>query len=95
MTIYVDDAIWPYRGTLYCHMMTDGNISELHDFAMRLGLKRGWFQDKPSGAHYDLSQNKRFQAIRLGAVAVSGRELLLRCSPRMAAILREGKKVQP
>lgn len=87
MTVYVDEAKWPYRGTFYCHMMTDGNLEELHAMAGRLGLKRGWFQNKASGPHYDLSQNKRWQAIRLGAVAVSSREMLRKCSPRMAAIM--------
>lgn len=87
MTIYVDEAVWPYRGTLYCHMMSDGDIQELHDFAAKLGLKRSWFQDKPSGKHYDLSQNKRWQAIRLGAVPVTSREMLRKCSPRLAAIM--------
>lgn len=94
MTIYVDDAVWPYRGTMYCHMMTDGNIEELHTFAQRLGLKRAWFQDKPSGAHYDLSQNKRWQAIRMGAVAVSAHEMLRKCSPRLKAII-DGENEKP
>lgn len=95
MTIYVDEAVWPYRGTMYCHCMTDGDIQELHDFALKLGLKRSWFQNKPSGAHYDLSQNKRWQAIRLGAIAVSSREMLRKCSPRLAAIMDGTNEAKP
>lgn len=87
--IYVDDAAWPYRGTMYCHMMTDGDIQELHDFAAQLGLRRSWFQDKPSGVHYDISKNKRYQAIRLGAVAVTTREMLRLCHPRYSERVKE------
>lgn len=91
MTIYVDEAVWPYRGTLYCHMMTDGPIQELHNFAARLDLKRSWFQNKPGHPHYDLSKNKRQQAIRLGAQAVSGVEMVRRCCP----LVRLTKESEP
>lgn len=77
--ICVDEAIWPYRGSLYCHMMTDGELQELHDFAARLGLRRSWFQNKPGHPHYDLSQGKRLQAIRLGATPVTSEELVRIC----------------
>jgi hypothetical protein len=60
-------------------MMTDGNLEELHAFAARLGLQRRWFQNKASGPHYDLSQNKRWQAIRLGATPVTTREMVRIC----------------
>lgn len=89
MTIYVDPAIWPYMGKLYCHCMTDGDIEELHDFALRLGLKKTWFQDKPSRKHYDLSANKRKQAIAMGAVAVTSKEMLQKCSERLIAIMQD------
>jgi hypothetical protein len=55
----------------------------LHDFAQVLGLERRWFQNKPSGQHYDLSKNKRDQAIQLGALPVTAKEMLLKCSLRL------------
>lgn len=79
MTIYVDPAVWPYRGSYYCHMMTDGEIEELHEFAQRLGLKRAWFQNKPGHPHYDISSNKRKQAIKMGAVNCTAREMNEKC----------------
>lgn len=73
MTVYVDNARNPYRGMLMCHMLADSE-AELHAFAARLGLKRRWFQPL-SWPHYDLSQSKRAEAVRLGAVPVTQREL--------------------
>ncbi|MCM2336622.1 MAG: DUF4031 domain-containing protein, partial [Pseudomonas sp.] len=34
-------------------------LAELHDFAARLGLPRRAFQDKTSGAHYDVDAGLR------------------------------------
>lgn len=58
-------------GHRWCHMVSDTSDEELHAFAARLGLKRGWFQ----GDHYDLTASKRALAIRLGAQEVSALEL--------------------
>lgn len=66
MTVYVDNFRVPWRGMLMSHMMAD-DLDELHEFAGRLGLKRAWFQDK-SIPHYDVSEGKRLQAVRMGAV---------------------------
>jgi hypothetical protein len=76
MTVYVDDAFIPYRGMLMSHMMTDGDIEELHAMAKKLGLRREWFQ---RGDHYDVSQSKRIAAINLGARAVPTRVLVQIC----------------
>jgi hypothetical protein len=57
----------PYKD--WCHM------------AARLGLRRAWFQDKPTHPHYDLTSAKRAQAIQYGVQAVSTHELLRRCYP--------------
>ncbi len=47
------------------------SIPELHQFAKRLGLRRAWFQPHPRHPHYDLTPNKREQAIKLGAIEKS------------------------
>jgi hypothetical protein len=65
----------------WCHMATDGDMSELHAMAARLGFRRAWFQHKPTHPHYDLTPAKRAQAITLGAQAVSTYELLRCCYP--------------
>ena len=80
MSVYVDPLIatrpyrksenerWNWRQS--CHMTADTE-EELHVMANRLGLKRAWFQNhhpNPLLWHYDLTANKRKQALRLGAV---------------------------
>lgn len=70
MAVYIDEAIWPWRGRRWAHLMAD-SLDELHTFAARIGLKRSWFQAKPSGAaHYDVTDTVRLKAIQRGAVAL-------------------------
>lgn len=81
MAVYVDPNLpWP-RGRNWfwdsvSHMYAD-TPEELHAFAARLGLKRRWCSDRTqpgSGMlHYDLSPNKRIQAVAAGAVEVDHR----------------------
>jgi hypothetical protein len=73
---FVDEARWPYRGSLYCHLATDGTVEELHLFAERLGLRRSYFQNHASVPHYDLSPTKRRLALSLGAVSVDSKTLV-------------------
>ena len=79
MTIYVDQ-LTRHGKIHWSHMMTDGDIEELHAMAARLGLKRSWFQDKnPRYPHYDVQSRLRALAIKFGAVAVNSDELIRRC----------------
>ncbi|WP_460759051.1 DUF4031 domain-containing protein [Lysobacter fragariae] len=70
MTVYVDDAVHPWRGHRWAHLMAD-TLVELHAMADHLGIPRRAFQDKTSGAHYDVTSELRERAIALGAVAIS------------------------
>ncbi len=70
MTVYVDDAVTLWRGERWAHLMAD-TLDELHAFAARLGIPRRAFQDKTSGAHYDVTVGLREEAIRSGAVPIS------------------------
>ncbi len=70
MTVYVDDAVTLWRGERWAHLMAD-TLDELHAFAGRLGIPRRAFQDKTSGAHYDVTAALRGQAIQMGAVPIS------------------------
>jgi hypothetical protein len=99
MAVYVDDASIPadvrnggrVHSSQWSHLTADTQ-EELHEFAARLGLKRSYFQPgKPRGDgtpspfwHYDLTAGKRSQAIRLGARAVSWREMPGICRAREA-----------
>ena len=74
MTILVDDAIWPWRGHVWAHLVSDTSYDELHAFAAGLGIPRRVFQ----GDHYDVPAAVRDQAIAAGAVAVGSQELVRR-----------------
>lgn len=85
MAVYVDPiAAWgrskTWKWDKSCHMFTDpGNEDELHALAKRIGLKRAWFQEREDLPHYDLTEGKRFQAVKAGAVEVTFQ--------RMAAVM--------
>lgn len=74
MTVYVDRLRnwgWTLRGhaTMNCHMFTDQiDLTELHQMAQDIGMKRAWFQDKPSLPHYDLTASRRELAVEQGAI---------------------------
>ena len=72
MTILVDDAVWPWRGRLWAHLVSDSSIDELHAFAERLGIPRRAFQ----GDHYDVTDELRDCAIAEGARAVTSRDVV-------------------
>ena len=74
MAILVDQARWPWRGSYWCHLVTDVDLQELHDFAGLLGCRRIGFQ----GDHYDIDVETRLQAIELGAEECDSRELVRR-----------------
>lgn len=87
MTVYVDDAVHLWRGRRWAHLLAD-ELDELHAFAERLGLPRHAFQDKRSGAHYDIDAVMRERALALGAVAISRH----RDRERVRAIIRNAKR---
>ena len=66
------DKLRKYRRQSYCHMMSDSSIGELHHFALRIGVKRHWF-DKD---HYDLRDEDRQRAIIAGAKECSSRDMV-------------------
>lgn len=70
--VYVDAAIHPWRGRMWCHLFSL-DLGALHAFAAGLGLQRRWFQQPPKASwpHYDITAAKRLLAIRRGAVEVS------------------------
>ena len=70
MTVYVDDAVTLWRDRRWAHLMAD-RLEELHAMAAALGMPRRAFQDKTSGAHYDVDSDLRERAIALGAVPIS------------------------
>jgi hypothetical protein len=81
VAVYVDE-LRDYRALLgqgypgmWCHMVTDGNLEELHRFALKIGMSRSRFQDHPRHPHYDLRSASRDLAVAQGAVEVTTSQL--------------------
>lgn len=75
MTVYVDDMRVPARiGEIrgrWSYLYTDGDDTELHAFAERLGMKRSAIQAGGTvTSHYDVTDEMRAKAIELGAVPI-------------------------
>lgn len=81
MTVYVDNEQIAWRGKLWCHMVAD-SLDELHEFALRLGLRLAWFQAKSSYPHYDVTINVRDRALHLGAV-LGDRGTIIGCAKKL------------
>ena len=73
MALLVDQAHWPWRDRMWCHLVSDTSLAELHAFASLLGIPERGFQ----GDHYDIPHDLRAQAIAQGAQVVSSREIIL------------------
>ena len=90
--IYVDTLVdygkringhGPYWAHLGTDDLTPQGLEALHAFARQLGLKRAWFQDKPTHPHYDLTARKHALALKLGAKQVSNKEFVRVCAPAL------------
>ena len=72
MAILVDSAVWPWRGRMWAHLISDKSLEELHAFAARLNLPERAF----GGDHYDITDELRDCAIAEGAIAVDSRTIV-------------------
>jgi hypothetical protein len=95
VAVYVDDwRQWARVGPIearWSHLTADTD-DELHEFAARLGLRRGAFQDHrdPTRHHYDVPEAVRRRAIAAGAVALTWREAAHRRRSARAGASRRG-----
>lgn len=95
--ILIDDMrMWAKVGRTaghWSHLTADVDPAELHHFAHRLGLARAWYQERcktrcvPIGGtcphwHYDVLDRLRLEALRLGAVPISYRQMGELCRAR-------------
>jgi hypothetical protein len=79
MTVYVDDfrihATVGFYTAHWSHLFTDSrDLTELHQLATSIGLRRSWFRDKESGVHDDVTDRYRNKAIAAGAQPISWRK---------------------
>lgn len=59
--------------------MVASSISELHEFAELIGIKRCWYENKggKKNPHYDIKGESITKAIENGAILVTRKELLM------------------
>ncbi len=88
MAILVDECNWPWRNLLWCHMVSDTSLDELHAFARWIGIPERGFQ----GDHYDIPEEARAVAVAEGALEVSSRAVV---EALRASGLRLRKQHQP
>lgn len=79
MSVYVDSLReYPQKikgSNKWCHLVAD-NLSELESFAGKLNLSPSWIQTD-NYPHYDLTEGKRIQAVKLGAIEITDKELVV------------------
>ena len=74
MAVLIDTPVWPWRGRLWSHLVSDVSYDELHAFARGLGLtERGFDRD-----HYDVPGEWYDRVVAAGATPVTSRELVAR-----------------
>jgi hypothetical protein len=72
--IFIDPPLWPTRGRVWSHLVSDESFEELHGFAARLGMPPRAFERD----HYDVPSELYDAAVELGAAPVGCQELLRR-----------------
>jgi hypothetical protein len=92
MTVYVDSEKAVYYNMRMSHMVAD-TLTELHEMADKIGLKRYWFQDHRV-PHYDICQNKRAKAIAAGAVVIATRKEFVTLMFKMG-LINYGRSISP
>jgi hypothetical protein len=100
--IYVDEIVDYGQAAIakglpskcWAHLTADTR-DELHPFARKLGLDRGWFQDDRVLWHYDVTAGKRARALQLGAEAIDWRAMGELIGRRRAALDKPQVVSQP
>jgi hypothetical protein len=91
LAVYVDRLqSYPDAGlrfTEFCHLLAD-TPDELHAMADALAMPRRFFQDHPWRWHYDLPAHLRDQAVHLGAVELTTREVATMLRARRATVAK-------
>ncbi|WP_374927866.1 DUF4031 domain-containing protein [Kytococcus sedentarius] len=76
MTLRIDAPVWPAHGLRFSHLVSDLSwrdaVTELQDFAARLGLDERFFD----GDHQDVPETAYAACVAAGAVPTPGRELV-------------------
>jgi len=91
MTVYVDEAMIPYRGMRMNHLIADTH-EELIAMVRKIGVQEKWIQYPGTPKeHFDIAASKRELAIKHGAVPITPLQLgeLLMERNRQASMANE------
>lgn len=80
--IYIDKPKFYKKNGWFSHMMTDGDLDELHSFANLIGVKRHFFENKQRHYHYDVPLCYFNTAIDNGVIQVNSKDLIRICKKR-------------
>lgn len=71
MGLFIDTPLWPWRGRLWAHLISDLSLDELHQAARKLGVRYVFF----GRDHYDISEDRWDEVIETATV-VDPREIV-------------------
>lgn len=71
MALFIDPPVWPAHGTVFSHLITNSDLTELHSFAATHNISERAFDLD----HYDVPAHLYDQLVAGGAQPVSGGEL--------------------
>lgn len=72
MTVRIDEPRWHHRGRVWCHLVSDESLDELHAFAAMVGIPRRGFH----GDHYDVPEEYYGEMVEHGAVPTPSRDIV-------------------
>jgi uncharacterized protein DUF4031 len=72
VTLLIDAPLVPHRGRLWCHLVSDTSLAELHTFAAGLDLPPHRFDVD----HYDIAEDEQQRVLAAGAVLVRPRDIV-------------------
>lgn len=81
MAVLIDTPLWPAHGTVFCHLVSDSSLEQLHDLAERAGLPPGAFDRD----HYDVPARLHQACLDAGALPTPMREWRHACAPAACA----------
>lgn len=86
MAVYVDEAKHGLGRMVMCHMIADSR-EELLNMASNVGVDVRWIQKAGTALeHFDVCKTRRALAVKLGAIEITERELVMKCRARRGAL---------
>ncbi len=87
MPVYIDNYNAKFGRMTMCHLIADTH-DELMAMVDKIGVQRKWIQKAGTEwEHFDICLNKKEEAIKAGAIAVTTRDLALKVREKRKAMI--------